>query len=367
MSMNALFEAYPGLAGKLPHVGLAELPTPVDGQPGMAEDLGLGSLWVKRDDMTSPRYGGNKVRKLEFLLGQAMADGAGECLTFGCVGSNHALATTIHARRLHMGTTLVLYPQPNSRKVQMNLMGMFAAKANIYDQEEFAHDTGALVERISREREKATGTRPYLIPAGGTNAIGACGFVSAGLELAAQIEQRQLPLPDVIYLALGTMGTGAGLSIGLKAAGLDVPIIGARVTGKSFVNTERLARLTDETLNYLSERETAFASLKGQDMGIEIDHGQFGQEYARYTEASVAAVDYAHKMGSVELEGTYTGKAFATLMQHAREGRLAGKKVLFWNTYNSAPLDELLRCGSKKDMPAVLRHYLDAPVQELDR
>jgi D-cysteine desulfhydrase len=365
--MNALFEQYPALVGRLAHVGLAGVPTPVEELPRMATGLDLKGLWAKRDDQTSPRYGGNKVRKLEFLLGQAIGEGACECLTFGCVGSNHALATTIHARRLQMGTHLVLFPQPNSRKVQMNLMGMFAAKAHIYYQEEFSPDSGALVEQISRAREKATGRRPYVIPAGGTNAVGITGYVSAGLELAGQVKAGLLPAPDVIYLPLGTMGTAAGLAIGLRAAGLGTAIVGARVTGERFVNRVRLDGLIDDSLALLSGLDKRFEALKGQDMGIEINHEQFGQEYARYTEASVEAVDYAHKMGGLALEGTYTGKAMATLMQHARQGKLQGKQVLFWNTHNSAPLDGLLRCGPKKDMPAVLRQYLDAPVQELDR
>lgn len=357
---RALFGHFPALAGALPHRSVAELPTPVDLHPGADLGLNCAGLAVKRDDASSPLYGGNKVRKLEFLLADALERGCRAVATFGVAGSNHALATAIHARRLGLEAYSLLTHQSNAAYVARNLLAGHTAGAHLvaFDSEEAA---AAGARRLVREGE-ARDAPVCVIPGGGSSPLGALGFVSAALELADQVAAGLLPAPELIYVALGTTGTVAGLMLGLALAGLDTEVVAVRVVREDIGSPSRILALQRGAARLLAP------GVPGLDGDYEgrlptLRHEFLGPGYARFTPEGVAAIAWARARLGIRLEGTYTGKACAALLADAGAGRLAGRQVLFWDTYSPAPA---ATAADYRDLPRAFHGYFERPVQPLD-
>ena len=255
--MISLFEHFPTLRKQLPYAQLADLPTPVERLSNLGQRIGVEQLWVKRDDLTGKVYGGNKIRKLELLLGEALRSQAREVMTFGFAGSNHASATSVYAKELGLRSISMLMPQPNAEYVRRNLLLSFASCAELHHYE----DPEALeigVEEQLRIHGRKTGREPAVIPPGGSTPVGATGFVNAAMELKAQIDEGLLPEPDYIYAALGSTGTVVGLLVGLRALGLKTRVKAVRVLGTDVVEEERLAELFQETVDFLSSLDPRF-------------------------------------------------------------------------------------------------------------
>jgi D-cysteine desulfhydrase len=182
---------------------------------------------------------------------------------------------------------------------------------------------------------------------------GALGYVDAAVELMRQMAAGELPPPDVVYLALGSCGTAAGLWLGLAAGGLQTRVVGVRVVDRLVSNRRVTARLARATAGLLHRAGAAPPAPRDETLSVE--HGWFGGLYGRPTPAAEAAVADAAR-GGLTLETTYTGKAFAALLADARAGRLDGRRVLFWNTFSSADLRPLLaRSPGPPALPARLR------------
>lgn len=364
--MTALFESYPVLARELPHVPLAELPTPVDRADELGRKLGVTDLYIKRDDLSGRQYGGNKIRKLEFLLADARKKGARGVMTFGCAGSNHATATAFYAKKLGLRSISMLLPQPNAYSVRKNLLLSFASGAELHHYE--SSTQVSLGVRIQSTRHRLLyGGAPYIIPAGGSSPLGVVGYVNAAFELHRQIREGRIPEPDLIYAAAGTTGTVAGLILGLRVLGLKTAVVPVRVTGEKFVNTERILELLREAGQLLHAADASFPETTFQESDVSIRHDFYGEQYALYTNESVEAVRLAGEAQGITLEGTYTGKAFAAMAHDAREGRLKGKTVLFWNTYNSRDFSELIKDIDYHRLPRTFHRYFEEDVQPLDR
>ncbi len=328
----ALFRAFPGLRLRLPHVAFVREPTPV-------EPLALplersGPLFVKRDEQSCPLYGGNKPRKLEFVLGHARQRGTRRLVTTGGIGTNHGLATTILGRSLGMRTSLVLVDQPVTDEVRSKLLLDAAWGAELV----YGGNLAGAVLGVARVlvRSSLGGERPYLVPTGGSSPRGNLGFVSAGLELASQIEHGLCPVPARIYLPVGTGGSVVGLVLGLRLAGLASRVCGVLVTDI----------LPPSSRSLLREARRALALLRRADPGVpEVSlglddfpllRGQLGTGYGATTPAATEAVALARARG-LQLDGTYTGKCLAALRADAERGLLGGDHpVLFWNTYAPA-------------------------------
>lgn len=350
----------------LPYQPLAALPTPVEEYEALARAYGMRSFQVKRDDKTHPYYGGNKVRKLGFLLAHARQNGYRSVMTFGGAGSNHALATALFARDLDMRALLVLGPQYNSRHVRANLLADLKTDADLFPCE--WKDTASTATHAIHAAWKRDGKPPYVIPSGGSSPLGTIGYVNAALELRRQVDGGLLPEPDMIYVASGTMGTCIGLALGLRAAGLNTRVMAVRVTTSPYTSLERARRLFTAANRMLHQRDDAFPLFPWDDTRFTIRDEFFGGEYALFTPESMAAVRQAREQLEMELEGTYTGKAFAALLYDAAEGRLAGKNVLFWDTYagDDTSLSIAAADGDWRALPAALHRYFTEPVQPLD-
>lgn len=361
--MRPLFERYPGLREVVPHVSLGMLPTPVQDARGLADALGVGSLHIKRDDLSGESYGGNKIRKLEFLMGDALASGAQEVQTFGAAGSNHALATAVYAQHLGLDAHLYLMPQPNARYVRRNLLAAAGVGAHLHHFEDREHALAAAwahAQRAQLERDRTVHTIPF----GGTTPLSAAGDADAGLELAAQVAAGELPVPDVVYVAFGSMGTAAGVALGLALAGIDAQVRAVRVVPAELSPLSQWEQLLADASALLASGGAVL-----DDGALDRTHvveGFLGSGYARYTPQGVEAIGLVREHAGLTLEGTYTGKTMAALVADARAGELAGRNVVFWNTYNSRDLTLLSAGIDFRDLPQEFHRYFTEDVQALD-
>lgn len=277
---------------------------------------------MKRDDLSGRVYGGNKIRKLEFLLGEALAEGRKSVITYGAAGSNHALATAVYCREVGLRAISILAPQETSAHVRKNILMGHAVGAQLHLCGSFA-DFPKVTQHSIEECRNRDGVDPYIIPAGGSNAVGALGFVNAAFELKEQAR------PDIIYLPMGTGGTLAGLLVGLKLAGLETRIEAVRVVDPSFRNKSHILKLCSELCTKLD------VAPQIDESEIHIRNEFLGPDYGIPTTEGKRAVQQFKQFEHVELENTYTGKTAAALLHDLNSGALVGKNVLYWNTLNS--------------------------------
>ena len=368
-----LFERYRLLGEKLPYVSLAELPTPVHKVGRLGGVLGANRLYVKRDDLSGVAYGGNKPRKLEFILGEVLQAGAAEVITFGCAGSNHALATTIYGRQVGVHCISMLLHQPNAHCVRRNLLLSYFHGAEMHlcgsERESRWNRPMVLVSTLKQvlRHRVMSGQRPVLIPPGGSSVVGVAGYVNAGFELARQVEGGEIPEPDLIYVACGTLGTAAGLILGLKVAGLSSRVVPVQVAGGDYVNAERVAGLANRVSALLHSLDDSFPLLTVRPADIDIRRGHLGVSYGQFTAEGMEAVSLMQECEGIPLEGTYTGKTLAALMADVRDGYARAKTILFWNTVNSRNLSELTASVDYHDLPRPFHRYFEEDVQPLDR
>ncbi len=343
----------PGVSA-IPRADIAVLPTPLE---HLDSDLppGLPNLWLKHDGLSGLPYGGNKVRKLEFLLGQARAEERRAVITFGAVGSNHVLATATYGHRAGLEVHAVLTPQIQTPYLKRNLLADIAAGAVLHPVPRFEDALRRAVE-VRSELTARDGVEPFVIPFGGTSPRGTLGFVNAAFELADQVSTGEMPEPDVVYVPFGSMGTAIGLALGLAAAAMKTKVVAVRVVPDDFANEVLLERVIGDAVGELRSADRSFPALKRPDLALDVRSEFLGDGYAHRTPAGLEAVSLAAEWG-LTLETTYTGKALGALLSDAREGCLADSRVLFWNTYNSRPLNPPpVPAGS---LPEELRSYLD--------
>ena len=367
--MMPLFERFPVLAQRLPWTPLATLPTPLEEASRLLEGAPVAAFSVKQDGVSGAPYGGNKVRKLEFLLGHALREGARTVLTFGAAGSNHALATAVYARKLGLNSVSMLVPQPPARTVQRNLLygHLQGAELNYYlGKSRVALGTlGQFVRRKCLE-----GRFPQVIPPGGSSPLGCCGFINAALELHQQVRDTGASPPEVVYVASGTMGSAVGLLLGLRLAGLNTVVQAIRVTSPPYTSPEKARALYEATQRYLHALDPSFPSAPFPEEQFVLRDEFLGEKYGVYTPEGLEAIQRAREHAGLRLEGTYTGKALAALLADARNGLLADKHVVFWNTYNAVDFSEAIAGQDYHALPGDFHAYFEGSLQdseELDR
>ena len=324
-----LVNAYPKLAEKLRKKSFATLPTPISHHE--VEFLaGCRSIAVKHDDQTNPVYGGNKIRKLEYIFRRAQDRGAQRVATFGAVGSNHALATAILAKQLGLECTCFLAHQKRTPNIPQTLNMHLQLGTELVRY-------GGSTNRLALFRRYLQNRDCWVIPLGGSCWLGAIGFVNAGLELAAQIEAGEINTPDRIYIANGTMGSVAGLAIGLALASLPTEIHAVRVADNRFARREVLDRLMFKTVTLLNRFDSAISIDTLTRTRIVWRDEFYAGGYAAVDDATENAVQFAANNLQLSLDTTYTGKAMAALL-HDIEMTREKSSILFWNTYNSRAL-----------------------------
>lgn len=338
---------WPGLQA-LPRCRLADLPTPVVRLDRVSTAVGA-EVWCKRDDRTSPEVGGNKVRKLELLLGAASAEGADVVITAGPVGSHHALSTALLARQVGLATEVAFVRQPWAPHVESYLRA--AAALGVRGRPAPEAILPAFLQGMAL-RCRLQGRRPYVIPPGGSNALGTVGYVEAGLELAAQIEGGEVPLPASIHVSLGSGGTAAGLAVGLAAARVRTELVAVCATPHEAAHRVTLEALVEDTVELLRQTDPAFPDVTSAALDlVVVDAAEAGAGYALPTESARAAAEMA-ALDSLRLEGTYTAKAFAALLRDAAAKPAAGPR-LYWHTLMGVEVEPRLR-GAPPAPPRLL-------------
>jgi len=364
--MIPLFEQYHSLKERIPYVSLGEFPTPIEHLSKLEKEIEADHLYLKHDGLSGFLYGGNKIRKLEFLLADALHKRVKEVLTFGFAGSNHALATAVCAQKLGLKCVSILLAQPNAQYVRRNLLLSHVCGAEIHH---FKNEMAAYIPTtiIFLRKKLKQGKIPYIIGPGGSSPLGTIGSVNAGFELKEQIASGLIPEPDKIYLPLGTMGTAVGLTIGLKAAGLKTRVVSVRVADVKYGNKEKFVKLFKKTLTLILSMDSSFPRVEITDDEVDIRHNFFGRQYARFTEQGMAALNLVAESEGIILDGTYTGKAMAALIDQVRGHGTRNEVILFWNTYNARNFYDAIEGIDYHQLPGCFHRYFEEDVQQLDR
>ncbi len=322
------------LLSRFPRVHLAHLPTPLEPLPRLTDHLGGPSIFVKRDDCTGLGTGGNKTRKLEFLMAEAQAKQATVIITQGAVQSNHARQTAAAACKLGMRCELVFEKRVTDAtdpyKLSGNVLLDHLYGANIRDVEKGTDMDAAMADLADELRDQ--GERPYVIPGGGSNKVGALGYVGCTIELLAQCSDQGI-VPDRIVSATGSAGTQAGLLVGAHATSANVPILGIGVNAPKEVQEAKVFALAEETAEFVG----ASGVVRREDVVANCDY--VGDGYGIPTKAMNDAVLLLARLEGLLFDPVYSGKALAGMLDLIAKGEIGSDEtVVFVHTGGQAAL-----------------------------
>ena len=322
------------LVSGFPRVALAHLPTRLEFLPRLTEHLGGPEIWVKRDDCTGLATGGNKTRKLEFSMGEALEQGADTIITVGAVQSNHVRQTAAAACKLGMRCEVLLeHRVGDPGNLYLNSGNVLLDRifgANLREYEKGA-DLDAAMQEVAGEVRAAGGT-PYIIPGGASNPVGALGYVGCAEELLQQCEQQDVVFNHAV-LASGSAGTHAGFAVGLRASGSELPVLGIGVNVPRESQEAKVWELAQETAAYI-DRPGCVAR---KDIVADCDY--VGPGYGEPTDAMNEAVLLLARREGLLFDPVYSGKALAGMIDYIRKGRFtAGQKLVFLHTGGVAGL-----------------------------
>ncbi|WP_353152686.1 D-cysteine desulfhydrase [Pollutimonas bauzanensis] len=313
-----------------PRVRLGHFPTPLEFMPNLTKLLDGPNLYIKRDDCTGLATGGNKTRKLEFLVAQAIEQGADTLITQGAVQSNHARQTAAAAARVGMKCKILLeqrvtnaseeYEESGNvlldRLMGGDIVARFPAGTNMQQE----------MENLAAELRSAGG-KPYIIPGGGSNPVGALGYVACAQELLTQSFETGLRIDHVVH-ATGSTGTQAGLVVGLRASNSGIPVYGVSVRAPKAKQEENVWNLVQATMDYMG---LPAASVDRSDVVANSDY--VGEGYGLPTDSMVEALRLAAEHEAILLDPVYSGKGMAGLIDLIRTGHFKkGENVVFVHT-----------------------------------
>ena len=308
----------------LPRYKLATLPTPLDELPRLSRELGLRVL-MKRDDLTGFALGGNKARKLEFLIADALAQHADILVTGGGPQSNHAQMTAAAARKIGMDCQIVFFgappPDVNGNLLLDELLGAQMLYANTEDKIELDR----ILVRMTDEL-RAQGRQPYLIPVGGSTALGCASYVLAVGELLGQLNAQHIA-PDYAFITTGSCGTHAGILAGMKFYNAAIPVYGITVSRVKSECEQRIPALVEKTTQLLDCQLPITAS------DVIVNDAYIGPGYAKITPEAREAIHLVARLEGIFLDPVYTGKTMAGLIDLVARGEIArGATIVFWHT-----------------------------------
>lgn len=321
-----LHERFPELRESLPHLALGSGPTPVRRLARLGS--GRTEVWLKDDGAFGDGpWGGNKVRKLEWLLPDARRRGARTILTFGGLGTNHGLATALYARRHGLDTALALVDQPVDDHVRRQQERLRSSGATLHYTHSKRRTLALLPWLVLRH---CNGRRPpYVLPTGGSTAVGCLGYAEAALELAEQVRAGELPEPSHVVVPVGSGGTAAGLLLGLRLAGLRTCVVGVVVNDKLRLDASTVSRLARRGARLLRRRGAGpgFDDPSARDLCMTREW--LGAGYGHATAAGGRAQQLTSEREGLALDPVYTAKAMAALLDLEAAGRLTPGPVLF--------------------------------------
>jgi len=317
-----------------PRTKLCQAPTPLEFLPRLTKALDGPQVWMKRDDLTGMGLGGNKVRKLEFLVGDALAKGADHLVTQGAVQSNHVRQTAAVAAKLGLACTAVL-----EHRIETN-DSAYLNNGNVLldrllgctiEYRPGGTDMQAAIEEVGA-RLTASGARPYLIPGGGSNAIGALGYAAVALELVTQANEQGLRIDRLVH-ATGSAGTQAGLVAGLHALSSPIRVLGIGVRAPREKQEANVLRLAQATATHMGVDRPVPAE------AVEANCDYVGAGYGQPTPGMVEAVRMLAQLEGIFLDPVYSGKGMAGLMDLVRKGTFGPEEnLVFLHTGGSSGL-----------------------------
>jgi L-cysteate sulfo-lyase len=331
--MNLYEEIDPHLASR-PRKQIGFFPTPLHRLDRLSGQLGV-NLFLKRDDMTGVSlFGGNKVRKLEYLMGDAIEQGCDTVFTFGATQSNHAMQTVTACRRF--GLTPILYlvaivePSPEDIRANLLLDKVLGAEIHIVPMNGKTEDEAdELAVKLAEEqcaKLEAQGHKCYMVPMGGASHVGSSGFVAGFVEMARQMEQLGQHA-DYVFHGTGTGGTLAGLAAGKALTGSDTKIISINVSPKPLEHYAKIAKLATDTLAYLGSDKTVAAE------DLYFDQSYYAPGYEIPNQGATDAIKLLARTEGILLDPVYTGKGFAGMLDYIRTGKVPqGSTVVYWHT-----------------------------------
>lgn len=319
---------------RFPRVRLAHLPTPLEALPRLSEHLDGPNLYIKRDDCTGLATGGNKTRKLEFLMAEALEEKADTIITHGAVQSNHARQTAAAAARLGMGCELLFenrVQEPDDAYLNSGnvlLDRLLGARMHHYPKDtDMTQAMSDLAEELLHK-----GKRPYIIPGGGSNPVGALGYVNCVLELLVQANEQGLVIDHLVH-ATGSAGTQAGLIVGLKAMHSAIPLLGIGVNAPKDLQEERVYSLAVETAEHIGAR----GCVHRDDVVANCDY--VGEGYGLSTDSMKEAVSLLARLEGILADPVYSGKGLAGMFDLIKKGYFKqGENVVFLHTGGSVGL-----------------------------
>ena len=326
-----LYARYPQLATSLPRLPLHQGPSPV----AELTQLGGKAVWIKNDGLYGTVYGGNKPRKLEFILPDVRRSGVTTIVTVGGLGTHHGLATALYAREQGFRTVLLLLDQPVDDVVRRELCWFQQAGAILHHTATPWRTKLLMIPILLRCTDWRRRKLPYLLPAGGSTALSSVGYVNAALELADQVAAKELPEPKTVVVALGSAGTAAGLALGLRLAGLSSRLVAVRVSDVLTLTAETVARLANATARLMQRRGADLPSAGVEPTAITVVSDWLGPGYGHPTPEGERARALLQEHG-LALDLAYTAKTMAALLALLEDGRLEGP-TLYWHTYNALP------------------------------
>jgi 1-aminocyclopropane-1-carboxylate deaminase/D-cysteine desulfhydrase-like pyridoxal-dependent ACC family enzyme len=339
------------LAGR-PRAALAAVPTPLQDAPRLRDALGgarrCPRIFVKRDDLTGLAGGGNKARKLDYLVGDAQAAGATTLITTGAVQSNHARMTAGAARLAGMEAELVLTAHADlADEGNLLLDRLFGARVHFVPAVDPALAVGLDEETVQQVAAavRDRGGTPYVIPVGGSSAVGALGYVAGTLELCTQLDALGVA-PTRLYFASGSRGTQAGLTLGAHLCGASYQLHGIAVSGGEPEKFQRARRVAGEAAALLGADGSVL------DRPFVTDQGFIGEGYGLPSAAGLEAMLLAARTEALVLDGTYTAKAMAALIRHVRDGAIDPEtSVVFLHTGGSPAVFTRAATAALRQLP----------------
>lgn len=309
-------------------VRFAHLSTPLEPMENLSKALGGPKIWIKRDDCTGLAGGGNKTRKLEFLMGDAVDKAANVIITQGATQSNHARQTAAIAAKMGMKCYILLEDRTCSEDDEYNFNGnvlldqLFGATLSKYPA---GTDMNQAMEELA-EQLKADGQTPYIIPGGGSNPIGALGYVNAALELLTQANDMGLKIDHVVH-ATGSAGTQSGLVTGLVASNSQIPVLGIGVRAPKELQEQNVFNLASKTAEHLGLP----GIVKREDIVANCDY--VGEGYGIPTESGIEAIEMFARLESILLDPVYSAKGAAGLIDLVRKGHFSkDDNIVFLHT-----------------------------------
>ncbi|WP_233968287.1 D-cysteate sulfo-lyase [Pectobacterium polaris] len=320
---------------RFPRLSLGHFPTPLEALPNLSAYLGGPTIYIKRDDATGLATGGNKTRKLEFLLADAQQQGAGVIITQGATQSNHVRQTIAAAAKLGLKTKVLLekrvedYGEDYQRSGNVLLDNLLGGE--IIDHLPAGTDMQQAMETLAESLRKE-GLKPYVIPGGGSSPVGALGYVACAEELLFQSSQQRLRIDHIVH-ATGSTGTQAGLVTGLTATHSQIPLLGISVRAPKAKQEENVYALAQRTWQLLG--------IPGElpRSAVQVNSDYVGKGYGIPTDGTLEALRLLAQLEGILLDPVYSGKGMAGLIDLIRQGHFrADENIVFIHTGGSAGL-----------------------------